>query len=143
MASPLCEIFHKLAKTLPHEVRRPPRATLCQQGFHYVSVHIRQAVIAAFMAEREPFMIHPHRVQKRGMQIVNVDRIPDNIVAEIVRFPVNHPLLDSAAGHPHSEATRMVVPSKVILRNAALTVRRPAEFAAPNDQRFIKKTTLF
>src|SRR5439155_25305490 len=50
--------------------------------------------------------------------------------------------LRAAARHPPREAARMVVAPVVLLRQAALRVDRPAELAAPDDQRVVEHPAL-
>jgi hypothetical protein len=49
------------------------------------------------------------------MQIVHIDRIVDDVVAEVVSLTIGQAALDSATGHPDTEAARMMVASVVIL----------------------------
>src|SRR5439155_17623159 len=48
-----------------------------------------------------------------------------------------------SARHPHRVTTRMMVPAIVVAAEFTLAIHSAAEFAAPNDQRFIEKTALF
>src|SRR5512135_1874145 len=61
------------------------------------------------------------------------------IVREVVGFPIADPRTRAAAGHPHGEAAWVVIAAMVLVREAAPRGNRPAELAAPNDQRLVKQ----
>ena len=52
------------------------------------------------------------------------------------------PAFDAAAGHPHGEATRVMIAAVVCLCEAALRVNRAAEFATPDDERLVQQAAL-
>jgi len=81
-------------------------------------------------------------MQDRGIHVVNVDGIPHDIVAEIICLTVNQSRLNSATGHPDTEAPWMVIASVVFLGQVPLAVNRPAELAAPNDKRVFQQPAL-
>ena len=66
------------------------------------------------------------------MQIVKMHLVLDAVVPVLVRLPVSQPGLDPAAGQPHREPVRIVIPPVSVLRR-----RRSPEFPAPDDQRLV------
>ena len=54
-------------------------------------------------------MIDTEEVQHRGVEIMNIDWILDDVVAELVGRPDCHPLLHTRASHPHGEGARVVI----------------------------------
>ena len=72
------------------------------------------------------------------MQIVNMHRIPHDVVTVFVCLPVRDSTLDTASRHPHSEAARMVIAAIVIGGQLALAIHRASEFPAPNNERLVQ-----
>ena len=79
-------------------------------------------------------MVEAQQVQDGGVQVVDVDLVLDGVPAEVVGGSESHAALDAAAGQPHRKPERVMFPAVV-----ALARRRPAEFAAPQDQRVIQQ----
>ena len=90
----------------------------------------------------EPLMVDPHAMHDRRVHIVYVDRVFNNVVAEIVGRSIGDSTLDPAAGHPHAEVPRVVIATVVIARQATLAVNRSAELTAPYDERAIEHASL-
>ena len=101
-------------------------------------MHVGQAVVAALEAEGQAFVIEAKAMQQRGVQVMDVDRIAGDVVAEVVGLAESLATADAAAGEPHAEAARVVIAAEVGGGQFALAVGRAAELAAPDDQRFIQ-----
>jgi hypothetical protein len=91
-------------------------------------------LLKALEWESEPLMIDSHAVQYRGVDVVDVDGVLGDVVAEIVCFPIFDSTLDPSTGHPHAETLRMVISPVVGFRESPLAINGPSEFAAPDDQ---------
>src|SRR5687767_1568663 len=86
----------------------PLRGTLLRQQFcHDLAAHVGEAEVAALESERELLVIDAEAMQERGVKIVNVDRVLDNVVTEVVRLAERNAAFDTAARHPDAETTRM------------------------------------
>ena len=111
------------------------RQQLSRQQFRNdLTANIGESLIATLEAERLSFVINAQAVQDRRLKIVYVDRPLDDVVAVLVGLPEGHPALDSTAGHPHRETSRMMVAAECRLQ-ITLAVRRTTELATLNDQR--------
>src|SRR4051812_3006927 len=77
-------------------------------------------------------------MEQRGVEIVDMDGVADDVEAEVVGFAMDMAFLDAAACEPHRETAVVVVAAVV----AALHHRRTAEFAAPNDDRVLQEAAL-
>ena len=55
-------------------------------------------MVAALESERQPGVVDAEQVQYRGVQVVDVDRVPGHIVAEVVGLAVGNAGFDPAAG---------------------------------------------
>src|SRR6266481_9735599 len=101
---------------------------------------VREAEVAALEAVGELLVINAHAVQDGRVQIVDVDRIFDDIVTVVVGLAEAETGLDSAAGHPDRITAAMVIAAIVIFFNFSLAIDGAAKFAAPDDQGVFKQT---
>ena len=79
-------------------------------------------------------MVDAQQVQQRGVKVVHVDAVLDDVVSVVVRAAYNGAPLGSAAGHPKRKAAAVVVAPKVVLPQRSLTVVGAAKFTAPDDK---------
>jgi len=80
-------------------------------------------------------MVEPQAAQDRGIEIVDVHRIADDVVAIIVGLAVLDAAANAGPREPHAEATAVMVPAMIVRGELALAVDRPAKLAAPDHQR--------
>src|SRR5260370_22919877 len=99
---------------------------------------IRQPEMASLELVRQPFVIAAEAVKNGGLQIGDMDRVGNYIVAIIIGLADTDAGLYTAAGGPHRKTTRMVIAPVIGLRELALAVDGAAEFPAPDDQRVIE-----
>ena len=59
---------------------------------------VGEAVVAAAVAEGEPLVIDAELVEDRGVDVVDVDGIGDDGIAEVIGRTVGHPPTEAAAG---------------------------------------------
>src|SRR5262245_53066377 len=71
-----------------------------QDSADHISVDVGQTIVAAGMAEREPFVIQAEQMEDRGVEVMHVDPVFGNGNAILVRRPVDDPAFHSAAGQP-------------------------------------------
>jgi hypothetical protein len=88
-------------------------------------------------------VVDSHDVQDRRLQVVHVDRVLGDVVAEVVGRAVGEARLDAAARHPAGEAARVMIAAVVGRGELALRVVRAPELAAPDDQRVVEQAALF
>src|SRR5262245_62611164 len=100
-------------------------------------MHIRQPEVPSLEAERQACMIDAEQVQDRRLQIVDVDRIADDVVAEVVGLAVGCAGAAAAAGHPDREAAAVMIAAVSRLREIALYKYGAAELAGPDQERGI------
>jgi hypothetical protein len=86
-------------------------------------------------------MIKAEQRENGGVQIVNMHLVLDGGGAEFIRGAVGHAAPHAAAGQHGGKCLGIVVPAGVV---AAIAVAGgfAAEFAAPDNQRFIKEIAL-
>ncbi len=83
-------------------------------------------------------MIDPKAIQDRGIQVVNVDRLLNDVIAKIIRTPVNKSGLDATSGKPHAKAATMMVATIVVLQSP-LAVDSTTKLSAPHNERILKQ----
>ena len=105
-------------------------------------MHVRQPEIAPLESVGQLLVVDPQQLQHRRVQIVNVDGILDDVVAEVVGAADGDAGARATAGEPHREGARMVVAAEELRAVAGFVHRRPAELAAPHDQRVVEQPAL-
>ena len=78
-----------------------------------VARDVGEAEVASAGAEGELGVVNAHEIEDGGMDVMDVDRLVDDLPAEVVGGAVGHAALDAAAGEPHAEAVRIVVAASV------------------------------
>ena len=97
-------------------------------------MYVGQPEVAALKLKSQFRVINSQAMQDGGVQIVHMDGITCDVVAELVGFSITDTGFDTGSGHPHGEAAWMVIPPVVVLGQAPLAIDGPAEFSAPDDQ---------
>ena len=77
-----------------------------------------------------------------GVDLVEVDRILRDVVAEIIGFPVGRPSLHASTCHPHAEIAGMMVSSVVFTGKLALAIHGTSEFTTEDDQGILEEAAL-
>ena len=78
------------------------------------SVDIGEAKVAALESIGKFFVVNPHLVHDRGIEIVDVHGVFDDVVAKVIGLAVGHPAFDSTAGHPDGITASVVIASVVL-----------------------------
>lgn len=76
------------------------RTLLAQDALHDVSMNIRQPEVATLKTIGQPGVVDAQLMQNRGLQIVDVNGIANNVVRVVVRFAMDCSRLDPAPRHP-------------------------------------------
>ena len=116
---------------------------LRQHRLHHLAEHIRQPVMSALELEGELCVIDAEAVEDGRVQVVHIDGIARDVVAEVIGLAMRDATLDAAAGHPDGEAAGMMIATIVVRREPSLAIDCAAKFAAPYDERIVEQTTLF
>jgi hypothetical protein len=104
--------------------------------------YTRETLLEALEWKDKPFVVDAHAMKDRGIQIVNVNRFLQDVVAEVVGDAIFHTASDSTSCHPHGKAFGMMVASVVVLGESALAIDRSSKFASPYDKGRIEKALL-
>ena len=62
-----------------------------QQVMHYVPFYICKSIPSTLMLKGQALMVDAHKMHKRCLKIVNMHRIPDDIVSKFISFPIREP----------------------------------------------------
>ena len=85
-----------------------------QDVLDHLAVHVGQPVVPALELVGQPRVIDAQAMEDRGVQVVDVDRVAGDVVAEVVGLAVGDAGLDAAAGQPDGEAAGVVVAAVVV-----------------------------
>ncbi len=107
-----------------------------------VAVNIGQTKIAALIPVGQALVIDAEQMQYRRLQIVNVNGIRDDVVAELVGLAMRVSAFNPRTGQQISEATGMMIAAPARARQLALRETGAAELAAPDDQRVLEQAAL-
>ena len=102
---------------------------------------IRQAEIPALITISQSFVVKPHAVQDRRVDVVNMDRVTHDVIAVIVGLPMHMSWANSAARKPHG-ITAAVMIAAVVLLKSSLAINSAAKFPAPDDQSIFQHSSL-
>ena len=91
-----------------------------QYAFDDLTVNIGQTKTASLILEGEPLVVDAHQVQEGGVEVVDVDAVFSDVVAELVGGTKSDSGSYSAAGHPCCETTRVMIPPVVVRFERAL-----------------------
>ena len=105
---------------------------LCENVLNYLAGHVGEPEVTALESVGEPGVVDAEQVQNRRLEIVRVDWVLRDVVAEVVGRAVGHAAADAAAAHPDREAPAMVVAAEARLGEVALHEHGSAELAAPD-----------
>ena len=108
----------------------PEGLTLRQDLVDDASENIGQAVTPPLMFVDQPLVIDAQQVQKRGLQVVHVDAVADNVVTVGIGLAMDGARLDAAAGHPQRETARVVVSAETRRRELALRPNSPPQMTS-------------
>ena len=103
-----------------------------------LAVDISEPHVTALVRIRKLRVIESDETQNGRIDIVNAERRFLGAKAELVTRTKHLTTLNTGACHPHAECIRMMVPTVL-----SFGERRPAEFAAPYNQRRIEQTARF
>ena len=63
-------------------------------------MYVSKAISASFMLEGQVFVVDPHQVKQGSLEVMNVNRVSDDVVTKIIGFTVSCAGFDASAGHP-------------------------------------------
>ena len=78
-------------------------------------MNIGQPEAPALVLETQSLVLDAHQLQDCGDEIMNVHSVSDDVVAELIGLSVSDSRLDASARHPSRKASRVVIPSIVIV----------------------------
>src|SRR5438128_62239 len=95
----------RLARDFPEakNTGEVPVPRLSQDALHEVPRYIREAIVPTLEFEGQSFVIDSQEMENRRLQIMGIDGIGDDVVAEFIGLPEGRPAIDAGAGHPDRE----------------------------------------
>ena len=92
-----------------------------------------QSPVEALILHCEAFVIDSQRPQDRGVQIVDVNRVFDDVVSVVVGRSVIDPGFESAAGNPRGETAAVMIAAAPSMKTSEKTVTGSAPAAKRAD----------
>src|SRR6185312_17479357 len=108
----------------------------------YLTRHIREPIIPALVLVGQPLVVDAEEMEDRGVEVVDVDAVGGDAVAERVGGAVGDARLDPTAGRPGGEAPGVMIAAVVVGGEFPLAVIRPAELASPEHQGVLEHAPL-
>ena len=103
-----------------------------------------QTEIESTEAEGQLSVINAQAVQNRGLHVVDMDGVFNDVKAEFIGLAVRDPGSNAASGQPHGEGLWMVISSTAASqRGTGFDHGCPPELAAPDDERIIEQPAAF
>ena len=96
-----------------------------------MAVHIGQAEVAALVLVGELLMINTELVEQRGVEVVHVHGILDDVVAVVIGLAVSNSPFEAAAGYPGGETQGVVITAEALRVVVALAVVGAAKLTRP------------
>ena len=103
-----------------------------------MTVNVRQTHVSSAESIRQFCVVNAEQVQHRRVQVVNLDSVFNDLITELVGRSVSDSAFHATASHPDRESVRIMVSA---IR--PLSKRGPPELALPDNQRVLKKSSLF
>src|SRR5439155_2970923 len=95
---------------------------LRQDTPNHFTVDVGETEVAALEPVGEPFVVDAEAVQNRCVEIVNVYRVFEDVVTELVGLAVTDARLDAAPRHPDRVTTPVMVTAVIVLLDFSLTI---------------------
>ena len=93
---------------------------LAQDAFDDVPADVGEAEPAALVFVNELLVVDAHEVHERGLKVVHMNGVFDDVVAEVVGLAIAESGFYACSGHPHAETAWVVVTSVVVFGEFAL-----------------------
>ena len=90
----------------------------------------------------EPLVVNPQTMEDCCVQVMHVNRVPDDIVAVIVRLTVFDSRTHAAAREPRGKTAAVMVTAVVVFGKFTLAIDGPTEFTSPDYQRLVEHSSL-
>src|SRR5262249_33627441 len=107
--------------------------TLGEDAADDVTCRVGETKIAALVVEGQLLVVDSQEVEHGCVQVVDLNRILDDVVAEVIGLAVGDPRLGPAACHPHGEIAGVMIAARGG-GDTALGKDRAAELAFPGNQ---------
>ena len=86
---------------------------LCQHSLDELAVDVGEAEIAALVFVGEPRVVDAEEMQDRGVEVVDVDAVGRDVVAEVVGGSNGGARLDASSRRPKGEAAGVMIAAVV------------------------------
>src|SRR5437879_354543 len=93
----------RILTRLSFAILKPPSSILSlrQDSLHHFPRDVCQPIVASLETVGELRMFDAEQVHHRGVQVMHVDGVFDDVVAEVIGPAMDQAWLDATAGHPN------------------------------------------
>ena len=102
-----------------------------EQRRDHLAVNVGEPEVTPLEAVRQLFVVDTQTMKDCRVQIVDMNRILHDVVAEVVGLAVNGAGTDASSSHPDRITSRMVIAAVIGAGEFSLTVDGAAKFASP------------
>lgn len=95
------------------------------------------------MLHRQPLVIDPEVVEHGGVEVVDVDRVFDDVVGVVVSLAVVVAGFEAAAGDPGGKAAAVVIAAVIVFGEFSLAVDGASELPAEHDDGVVEHAAIF
>ena len=86
-------------------------------------------------------MVDPQLMQDRGIEIVHMHGILDDVVTEVIGLAISHPTSNASTRHPGRKTSRMMISTVLIPLDFSLSKGGTSEFSPKDHQGLIEQST--
>ena len=104
-------------------------------------MHICEPVIAPLIFVGESRVVNPQQMQYRGVEVVHVNRVLNNIVTVVLWRTVDVPCLNPRTGKQRCETIGVMIAPGILA--VCLSVDGAAKFPAPDNERILQQASTF
>ena len=91
----------------------PVADSLNQNAFHQLAMNIGKAIVPTLEAKRQAGVIDPQQMQQRGVEIVYMHWVLDDIEAKFIGLAMHMARSDAASRQPHAVRAIVVITSVI------------------------------
>src|SRR6187401_2470667 len=92
------------------------RSTSCKNRLDHLAMNVREPVAPALEKIRQPFVVHTEQMQHRGVEVMHVNAVFRDVVAELVGLAVHQTRLHATASHPDRETAWVMIAAIIVRR---------------------------
>src|SRR5437867_3839378 len=94
--------------------RNPSLPSSRQNAAHDASADVGQPKVASGVTKNQLRVVEPEQMQDRGVEVVDVNLVCNDLDPKIIRATIDDPAFDAATRHPGGEGGGMMLATLVV-----------------------------